>query len=476
MQGKKTFDFILNNERVSETLPPGMVVLDYLRNIRRMTGTKEGCREGDCGACMVLLGRIKNGHIHYQAVNSCLLPVAELEGRHLVTIEGLNTDSLNPIQQSFLDQSASQCGFCTPGMVVSLTGFYLNSNEFSPQQAVAALDGNICRCTGYASIKRAAGLLAEHADQTLAALNEPQRIELLVEQNILPSWFLTIHDRLANLQTTAENIKPQAPPFVAGGTDLFVQQPEALLDKDFQLLTRDEKLAEIRIEDGHGIIGATVTVDQLHHSPILAGILPGLSADLKLVSSTPIRNRATIGGNIINASPIGDLSIIFLALDAELVLGDGSTQRTVPLKDFFLDYKKLDMTKNELLTEVRFSLPSDGALFNFEKVSKRTYLDIAGVNSAMLLQTEGDEITKAHISAGGVAPIPLYLRQTSRLLHGKPLSSDLINEAAQTALSEISPISDVRGTAAYKRLLLRQLLFAHFAAFAPEKVRREVLL
>ena len=476
MQEQKAIHFILNDELVSEVQPPGMVVLDYLRRVRRMTGTKESCREGDCGACMVLLGRIENGQLRYQAVNSCLLPISELDGRHLVTIEGLNTDSFNPIQQSFIDESASQCGFCTPGMVVSLTGFYLNSNELSPQQAVAALDGNICRCTGYTSIKRAANVLAKQAEKSLAESDDLQRIQLLVDQKILPSYFLTIYDRLLELQKPQQSVAPGASPFVAGGTDLFVQKPEALLDADLQLLTRDKKLAEIKIENDSCIIGAAVTVEQLQNSPILNDLLPGLRDDLKLVSSTPIRHRATLGGNIINASPIGDLTIIFLALDADLVLDDGAHRRVVSLKDFFLDYKKLDKKENELLEWVQFPIPPKSSLFHFEKVSKRTHLDIASVNSATRLQMDGDVIAEAHLSAGGVAPIPLYLSKTAAFLRGKSISPATVKEAAEIALSEISPISDVRGSAAYKRLLLRHMIFAHFDALFPGRFNKEALL
>ncbi|NIA29313.1 MAG: 2Fe-2S iron-sulfur cluster binding domain-containing protein [Actinobacteria bacterium] len=475
MAGSKAIEFILNDKTVSETLPPGMVVLDYLRRHRRMTGTKEGCREGDCGACMVLLGRIEEGRLRYRAVNSCLLPLAELDGRHLVTIEGLNGDSLNPIQQAFFDENASQCGFCTPGMIVSLTGFYLNSDTFTSQQAVAALDGNICRCTGYTSIKRAAGLLAKQADNNLAESDVPRRIQLLVEQKILPSWFLTIFDRLSELQKPLEKERSTTSLLVAGGTDLFVQKPEALLDADFQLLTRDKNLAEIKVEGDLCRIGAAVTVEQLQSSPLVNDMLPDLRDDLRLVSSTPIRSRATVGGNIVNASPIGDLTIWFLALDAAVALNDGVNRRIVALKDFFLDYKKLDKKDDELLEWVQFAIFQKGSRFNFEKVSKRTHLDIASVNSAMLLRRDGDVIVDAGISAGGVAPIPLTLSKTVDFLRGEKLSAQTVKKAAHIAQSEISPISDVRGSAQYKRLLLRQLIFAHFDVLFREYSKEALL-
>ncbi len=456
--------FLLNNEDVRTELPAGTLVLDYLRRVRGLTGTKEGCREGDCGACTVLLGTLQDNQVQYRAVASCLLPLGGVAGKHLVTIEGLATPQLTPIQQAIVDEGASQCGFCTPGVVLSLTGFLLRAPSVTTESAVRALDGNICRCTGYAAIKRAAARVATEAEALLrdpAALNNG-RLRTLVEAGYLPEYFLEVPHRLRRLQRE-ESPRLPIPPAVAvgGGTDLFVQKPQELLDAPLRFLLDEPGLSDIQCDGQTCTIGAAATVADLLESPALTEALPELQNHLDLVSSTLIRNRATVGGNLVNASPIGDLSILFLALGAEVLL---SSDRTVPLEDFFLGYKRLALRPGEVVQAVRFHLPERPYVFNFEKVSKRRHLDIASVNSAALLRVdEQGEILQCRISAGGVAPVPLFLRKTSAFLEKAVLSRETVLKAANLATTEISPITDVRGSARYKELLLRQLILAHFA-------------
>ena len=217
------------------------------------------------------------------------------------------------------------------------------------------------------------------------------------------------------------------------------------------------------------VLGAATTATQLLDSDLLRGLLPNLPQYLKLVSSTPIRNMGTVAGNFINGSPIGDLTIMFLALGASVTLLDaaGST-RELALPDLYLGYKKLAKAPDEQVTEISFPAPLSGDFFHFEKVSKRTHLDIASVNSAAWLRVENGQIAAARVSAGGVGPVPLYLARTSAFLVGRELTADTLTAANAVMQEEISPISDVRGTADYKRLLLRQLLWAHFLEFAPE--------
>jgi xanthine dehydrogenase small subunit len=203
---------------------------------------------------------------------------------------------------------------------------------------------------------------------------------------------------------------------------------------------------------------------------------PNMNQFMKLVSSTPIRNMATVAGNLVNASPIGDLTVFLLALDSRIVLNDQGRQRTLPLKDFYKSYKELDKSPSEILETVFFDLPDQEAYVNFEKVCKRTHLDIASVNSAMQLEVADGVISRAGLSAGGVAPIPLFLDQTVSALIGQKVTVSTVRQAADTAQGEIDPISDIRGSAAYKRLLLRQLILAHFLAFFPSELRIEALL
>lgn len=467
---------IVNDREVSSRLSGGMALLDFLRRERHLSGVKEGCREGDCGACTVLLGESDGTRVRYRALVSCLLPLAEAEGRHVVTVEGLNGAELGPVQQAIVEQNASQCGFCTPGLVVALSAFLLESPTLDMDEAIEALEGNLCRCTGYAAIRRAVAAVLPRFAGVLPAPAE--RLPVLVEAGVVPAYFLDIPQRLAGMPESSRPARGRMREgeLVAGGTDLFVQRPEQLADSRLQLLSRCEGLAGIEAdEDGCVRIGAATPLEKMRVSPLLAEMLPDLRGFLTLVSALSIRNRATIGGNIVNASPIGDLTVMLLALGAELELDDGRHSRVMALHDFFLGYKKLALRRGEWLTAVRFAPPPKGVHFLFEKVSKRTWLDIASVNSAACLQLRDGRIVQARLAAGGVAPIPLLLAATGRFLEGKEPTGDTLRGAMAVAAGEISPISDVRGTAGYKKRLLNRLLAAHLLTLAPGCIPLEEL-
>lgn len=460
-------NFILNNEQVSADLPPGMLLLDYVRYHKHLTGTKIGCREGDCGACTVLIGELKDDEIDYRSFTSCLTPLGNVQGKHVVTIEGINMSGLNPVQQAMSDCSATQCGFCTPGFVMSLAGFCLSKKDPTQQNAAAAIDGNICRCTGYKSIERAAaqvaGLLKEKGGINAA--------EFLVNNNILPAYFKSMKERLKalSLQLNGElKQDKKTASFTGGGTDLYVQRADEMKYADVHFMYNRNDLKLIKTQGNECILGPSVTVTDLQESQIFREYFPGFNKLVKLVSSTPIRNMATIAGNFINASPIGDMTIFFLALNATVILSDGENRREVPLRKMYKGYKLLDRRPEEYIAEIRFTLPPANALFNFEKVSKRTHLDIASVNSAILIITKNNIITNAGISAGGVGPVPKFLEETSAFLNEKVLDEQLIIEAIEIAQTEVTPIGDARGSEEYKRLLLGQLIKAHFITLFPK--------
>jgi xanthine dehydrogenase small subunit len=459
--------FILNNKNIATNLPPGMVLLDFVRYHQHLTGTKVGCNEGDCGACTMLTGELKNNELQYRALTSCLTPLGNVHGKHVVTVEGLNMDGLNPVQQAMYDESATQCGFCTPGFVVSLAGFCLSGKTATTQNAIAHIDGNICRCTGYKSIERAAGKVA----QLMQNRQHEEPAVFVSEQKILPDWFADIKQRLHFLHTelNGQLHSTTATEWVGGGTDVYVQKHDVLQETDIRFLLDDERLKGISQKDNRCIIGASVTVTELNESPVMQQYFPRLAEYVKLVSSTPIRNIATVGGNLINASPIGDLTIFLLALDAMLIFSNGEQKRELPLRQLYKGYKTLDKQQDEQLESISFNLPDANTFFHFEKVSKRTNLDIASVNSAICLTIQGDIIQDARISAGGVAPVPKLLDKTNAFLKGKSVNDTTIAEAIAIAQTEISPISDARGTAAYKRLLLGQLIKAHFLTVSSNK-------
>jgi xanthine dehydrogenase small subunit len=454
--------FILNNTPVSTDLPSGNLLVDFIRYEKNLKGTKIGCREGDCGACVVLVGELKNGELEYQSLTSCLTPLANIHKKHVVTVEGINMEELNPIQQAMTDESATQCGFCTPGFVMSFAGFCLSRKETNYQNAIAAVDGNICRCTGYKSIERSAVKIAK----LLESRSDKEPSKFVADQKILPTYFSAIKGKLQLLSSTTNGQWQEENPgaFIGGGTDLYVQRHDELKHASNNYLF-NLPLKGITKESNKCVIGASATVTDMDESPLMQEYFPGLKKYLKLVSSTPIRNIATIAGNFINASPIGDLTIFFLALNATVVLSDGEQGREVLLRNLYKGYKTLDKKSGEFIEKIWFELPEKDAFFHFEKVSKRTHLDIASVNSAINVTVKDNIIKNAFLSAGGVGPIPLFLGKTSGFLIGKNVNGELIEKAIEIAQTEITPISDVRGSEEYKRLLLGQLIKAHFLTF-----------
>ena len=464
--------FILNNKEISTALAPGMTLLDFIRYQKHLTGTKIGCREGDCGACTILAGEIKNNELIYTSVTCCLMALGNAHGKHIVTVEGINTIGLTAVQQAFSDEGATQCGFCTPGFVVSLTGFCMSKIKPSYDGAIDAINGNICRCTGYKSIERATVFINAQL-QNRNANEDPLRFA--VANNIIPSYFLDIQDRLGKIHPLLPPAKTPGKK-LGGGTDLYVQQHDSMEHESIDFLFDRKNLNGITRIGNSCEMGASVTAADIANSTIFQKYFPALEKHIKLISSTQIRNMATVAGNLSNASPIGDFTIFFLALDAKLLLNDGEHQRQVRLREFYKGYKLLNKTGEEIIEKIYFELPSENDLFNFEKVCKRTNLDIASVNSAIYLKMKNDMIVEAGLSAGGVGPVPAYLTKASGYLAGKRISAALITDVLEVAQTEIAPISDVRGTESYKRLLLGQLIKAHFIQLFPSLPLEKILI
>lgn len=494
---KRSVRFLLNDSARELTLPPALTVLDALRKHLGLFGTKEGCREGECGACTVVVGELKNGGLSYRAVPSCLLPVAELEGRHLVTIEGLGLEDaadnavkdapfLNPIQQAFVDEGASQCGFCTPGFIMSLTGYFLSGGPLTAEGALTSIDGNICRCTGYASIRRAVESLIKKLDFE----DRQPDLRKLAELKVIPPYFTKVKAKLSALRETGaihgekgaytrENdpsvpegrlTRSESPVVLAGGTDIYIQRGDELTEREVTLVSSMDGL-DIMEESGDSvIIGAGVTVEDFRKNKLLNAWFPGLDEKMLLVSSTIIRNRATLGGNIVNASPIADMAVLLLAMKSRIALSGPSGSRTFKLKDFFLSYKKLDLRVGEIVKALEIPKPSSGSLWNFEKVSRRRRLDIAACNSAVTLSLKSGVMKGVSLAFGGVAPVPLYASGTSEFLSGKKVDTGTVREAAGILRKELSPIADVRGASGYKGELAVRQLYAHFLLFFPENL------
>ena len=474
-------EFILNNQRIKTSAHAGITLLDFIRDHQQLKGTKTGCREGDCGACTILVGTNNEGRVDYQTITSCISPLGNAHGKHIVTIEGINLPKeLNTVQQAMADNYATQCGFCTPGFVVSMTGFALNSAGTEPAEyhrCNDAVSGNICRCTGYKSIEKA----GFQVEKKLLEKNGNQQIEWLIREGFIPDYFATIPPRLTALKREQSNgstvgsghsYQPEKITNVANGTDLYVRHADRLADEAVRLLGHEKDLKGISFSNGICTLGANTTATEMQEHPQLQAIFPNLKKFLKLVSSEPIRNMGTLGGNFVNASPIGDMSVYFLALNATLTIGkaDG-TERTIPFQAFHKNYKEYDLQPGEILKSISFKSFSKNDYFNFEKVCKRTHLDIASVNAAGRITVENHQITDAHFSVGGTAPIPKYLAKTAAFLIGKTVDPKTVSEATEILQTEISPISDVRGTAEYKRLLAEKLFLAHFVELFPAEMK-----
>ncbi len=457
-------EFILNKERVKTEFPTGSILLDFIRQSKHLVGTKIGCREGDCGACTVLLGTLsKTGEIDYKTIVSCLTPIASVAGKHVVTIEGLNlSEGLTSVQNAIKENNATQCGFCTPGFVVSLTGYAFNKNT-AISGIKDAVSGNICRCTGYKSIEKA----TEDIDGLLVDNNKQNTTKWLIGQKFIPEYFTEIPERLQEISVNMESYESGVR--VGGGTDLYVTKADKLQGLEVNLISNEENMSGISINGNTCTIGAGATASDILNFDELRKYFPELQNYFRLISSEQIRNMGTLGGNLVNASPIADLSIFFIALNSRItIIDEDRNSRTIYLKDFFKDYKSTDLQDGEIIKELSFELPGESTYFNFEKVSKRTHLDIASVNSAMSIRVEKNIITDIQLSAGGVSPIPLFLKNTCGFLKGKRLSSDIIRKAHCVLKEEISPISDVRGSEEYKRLLIRQLYYGHFLKLFPD--------
>lgn len=460
--------FILNGEDVSlSAVSPEETLLDYLRIKRSLRGTKEGCAEGDCGACTVLVGRLAGGELIYEGVNACIRFLGSLEGCHVVTIEHLagRDGRLHPVQQALVDHHGSQCGFCTPGIVMSLYALWMRQANPSDRDIERALQGNLCRCTGYQSIMRAARafstygeaardpLLAERGQvaERLAALRDGRRIEIGRDGRrlIIPSSVSDLADVLE---------KEPGATIVAGSTDvgLWVTKfmrgigPAVFLGSLEELKTIAEQQHTVRI-------GAAVTYSEA--SDALVGRIPALEPLLYRIGGDQIRNMGTIGGNIANGSPIGDMPPPLIALGASVVLRRGARRRVLPLEEFFIAYGKQDRSPGEFVEAIEVPLPSEEWHFAVHKVSKRRDEDITAVLGAFCLNLAADGTVSAiRIAYGGMAAIPKRARAVEAALIGRPWNEASVEASLPAFAVDFSPISDMRASAEYRATVARNLL------------------
>lgn len=466
-------DFYLNGQRRQCTdVTPDTSVLELLRIQLGQTGTKEGCASGDCGACTVSIGEPDGqGGLAYHSANACITPAHQLNGCHLVTVEGLSRgDALHPVQAAMVDCHGSQCGFCTPGIVMSL--FTLHEEQrhkpapLTQQRMEAALGGNLCRCTGYRPIRDAALRMNEYPDTHPLWADDPDLtgdVEALYTDatKTQPADTTTANARFdspRDLVTLRElrRARPQSR-LVAGATDLWLESTQQLKSLDDLISVRQvAELNTLEETSGGWWIGAAVTYSRLE--PLFAEHYPAFEHLMHRFASSQIRNRATLGGNVANASPIGDTPPVLLALDARLALDGPEGSRELPIAEFFLDYKKTALNEGEFIRAIFLPRPTTDHNLKVWKLSKRREDDISAVLAAFAWRLDNGVIRDVHLAFGGMAGIPKRAPNTEAALEGQA-PSQAVFEAAKAALrGEFQPMTDVRGTKEYRLIAAANLL------------------
>jgi xanthine dehydrogenase small subunit len=460
-----TIRFLLNGEaREVAGADPTRTLLEWLREDARRTGTKEGCAEGDCGACTVVVGELEGGAVRWRAVNACILFLPVLDGRAIVTVEGLGQGELHPVQRAMVEAHGSQCGFCTPGFVMSLYALWLNGGEQDPARINDALAGNLCRCTGYGPIVAAAQAMGGRTDAAedaavadrLKALRREAMLDLDFTDRFSGQRRRYLAPRSAD-ELAAVLMEHPGATVLAGGTDvgLWVTKQHRSLDVVVSL-NEAADLRAVRETEGAIEIGAGARYSDVYGR--LAELWPDFGEVLRRLGSTLIRNSGTIGGNIANGSPIGDSPPLLIALGAALTLRRGGATRTMPLEDFFIAYGRQDRARDEFVRSVTVPKPTRDAIFKAWKISKRFDQDISALLGAFHLRMEGERIAEARIAFGGMAATPRRAAACEAALTGQ-IFDEATLEAALAALdSDFAPISDMRASAGYRAAAARGLL------------------
>ncbi len=442
-----------------------MTVLEYLRDEARRTGTKEGCAEGDCGACTVLVGELAadGSRVDYRAVNSCIRFLATIDGHELVTVESLSGPDgrLHPVQRAMVDHHASQCGFCTPGFVMSLFGLYLQSSTPDRDQVLDAVSGNLCRCTGYRPIIDAGTAMARYPapdtwsrtapleDSRRAALRALRRtVSLRLPGFVAPTTLAALAEALER--------EPDAL-ILAGGTDVGLWVTKHLRElSSIVYLGAVAELKHVRRTASGLEVGAAVSLADGWAA--LVALHPALAEQAQRFGSVPVRNSGTLCGNLANGSPIGDAIPVLLALGAELELRRGAQTRRVPLDEFYLGYKRKDLAPGEFIVSVRVPAPQPGCRVASYKWSKRCEQDISAVCAAFAVQVQDGRVGAVRLAFGGMAAVAARARAAERSLLGAAWNQASVDQAAARLAEDFQPMTDLRATGEYRLKVAANLL------------------
>ncbi len=469
--------FLLDGKLIElDRVEPTRTVLQYLREDLLRMGSKEGCAEGDCGACTVVIAELLGDALEYRAVNACIQFLPTLDGKALFTVESLKADdgSLHPVQQSMVDYHGSQCGFCTPGFVMSMFALYMNNNKNNPAPTRAeiddALSGNLCRCTGYRSIIDACihmydypvppGNDAQIIEQ-LRGLQRQQGMSLELEQ--ARYYAPATVDELASLYQQNPHAR-----ILAGGTDVGLWVTKQL--RELPLLIYLGNVAELRqltLKQDSIEVGAAVTLNDA--AAEITRQYPELTDMFRRFASVPVRNAGTLVGNIANGSPIGDSMPALMVLDTRLKLRQGTMMREMPLADLYLDYMKNVLQAGEFIEAIEIPLRKESILLRCYKLSKRFDQDISAVCMAIALRLDGDSITEIRIALGGMAAIPKRATLTEQLLNGSKWDESTVTAAMQKLAEDFAPLSDMRASADYRSRATANLLYRFYLETRPEQ-------
>jgi xanthine dehydrogenase small subunit len=442
---------------------PTHTILQHLREDLHCTGTKEGCAEGDCGACTVVIGDLQDGKVELRTVNSCIQLLPALDGKALFTVEDLQQSdgALHPVQQAMVECHGSQCGFCTPGIVMSLWGLY-QKQEGKPQRKEIddALSGNLCRCTGYRPIIDAAQRMHElpavgfDRDALVSPLRGLQRDAMFTYTQNGQNFYAP--RTLAQL-VAVRAANPGAC-ILAGSTDVGLWVTKQMRELgDIIYLGQVRELKTLATVDGMLEIGAGVTLSDAYNA-LCAHYPDELSEMRQRFASLPIRNAGTLGGNVANGSPIGDSMPWMIALGAEVVLCGAAGVRTLALEDFYLDYQKKDLRADEIVKAMRVPLPDPKLRFRTYKLAKRFDQDISAVCAAFSFSYDGEIIRDARVAFGGMAATPKRAANTEAALNGKPWNEATLETAMNTLAQDFAPLSDMRASSAYRMKTAQNLL------------------